>query len=365
MADAADAARQMDVAGTSAPVHLPYPPSWLDRLTDRVDRLPGPAWAYYVGFGLVLLLAQIVVKWSDGTYAGGFVFYHIIYAGTPANLLWSLHYVDRVAAQAFDSYRPAMNADDAQAREYRYRLTTMPALPALIATLLGAIWGLMPWNAFLPEEAQVLGLYTSTAGTILDRVTSVLGWSLAGLFIYHTIHQLRIVSRLLARYSNINIFKLAPLYAFSRLTGVTAVGLTIGFYLFNSFNLALPEGTGINTGTIINTTLFTLVAIITFVLPLWGVHRLLQREKERLQGESADRLQGLLQELHRRVEARDTKGAPEYKNLLDSALAERDLLAKLPTWPWQGETVRLVGTALVLPIVLFIIQQVLERLLGL
>ena len=86
---------------------------------------------------------------------------------------------------------------------------------------------------------------------------------------------------------------------------------------------------------------------------------------ERLQGESAERLQGLLADLHRRVEARDTTGASEYKDLLDSALTERDLLAKLPTWPWQGETVRLVGTAVVLPIVIFLIQQVLGRLLGL
>jgi hypothetical protein len=363
MAEVADTAPRLHAAGTSGP--LPYPPSWLDRLTDRVDRLPGPAWAYYVGFGLMLLLAQVIVKWSDGTYAGGFVFYHLLYAGTPANLLGSLHYVDRVAAQSFDSYRPAFSGDEAKASEYRYRLTTMPAPPALAATALGAAWGLMPWNAFLTEEAHLFGLYTSTAGTILDRGTSVLGWALAGLFVYHTVHQLRIVSHLLAERSSINIFKLAPLYAFARLTGVTAVGLTIGFYAFNSFKLALPEGIETNTGTIINSGIFTLVAVVTFVLPLWGAHRLLQREKERLQGEAADRLQGLLADLHRRVEARDTTGAPEYKDLLDSALAERDLLARLPTWPWQGETVRLVGTALVLPIVLFVIQQVLERLLGL
>jgi hypothetical protein len=314
---------------------------------------------------LVLLLAQIVVKWSDGTYAAGFQLYHLVYAGTPANLLGSLHYVDRVAAQAFDSYRPALNGDEKQARDYRYRLITLPALPALVATALGATWGLMPWNVFLTEEAHMLGLYTSTAGTILDRSTNVLGWTLSGLFIYHTIHQLRIVSRLLDRHTDINIFKLAPLYAFSRLTALTAVGMTIGYYAFNLFNLVLPASIARHPGTIINSTIFTVMAVVTFVLPLWGAHRLLQREKERLQGESADRLQGLLADLHRRVEARDTAGAPEYKDLLDSALAERDLLAKLPTWPWQGETVRLVGTALVLPVVLFIVQQILENLLGL
>lgn len=363
MADLADTASRSGATGTSGP--LPYPPSWLDRLTDRVDRLPGPAWAYYLGLGLVLLLAQAIVKWSDGVYAGGFLWYHVIYAGTPANLLGSLHYVDRVGAQAFDNYRSAFNGDAKQAHDYRYRLTTMPTLPALVATLLGAVWGFARWNAFPPEEARMLGLYTSTLGTILDRGTAVLVWTLVGLFIYHTIHQLRIVGRLLDRHTDINIFKLRPLYAFSRLTAVTAVGMAIGFYGFSSFNLALPESIARNPGTIINTAIFTVVAIVTFVLPLWGAHRLLQREKERLQSESADRLHTLLADMHRRVEARDTTGASEYKDLLDSALAERDLLGKLPTWPWQGETLRLVGTALVLPVVLFIIQQILERLLGL
>jgi hypothetical protein len=363
MAKSADTARRVDAAGTSAT--LTYPPSWLDRLTERVDRLPGPAWAYYVGLGLLLLLAEGAVKWSDGTYAGGFIFYHLIYAATPANLLGSLHYVDRVAGQSFDSYRPALNTSDATAREHRYRLTTMPALPALLATLLGATWGAIRSNTFPQDEARILGLYTSTAGSILDWGMTVMVWALAGLFIYHTIHQLRVVSRLLDRHTDINIFRLGPVYAFSRLTAFTSVGMTIGFYGFSSFNLALPEGFATNPGTVLNSAIFMVVAIVTFVLPLWGAHRLLRREKERLQGEAGDRLQGLLADLHRRVEARDTAGAPEYKDLLDSALAERDLLEKLPTWPWQGETLRVVGTAIILPVVLFIIQQVLERLLGL
>lgn len=47
-----------------AVVPKPYPPSWLDRLTAWVDRLPGPYWAYYFGLVLPILvwIAQRVLS---------------------------------------------------------------------------------------------------------------------------------------------------------------------------------------------------------------------------------------------------------------------------------------------------------------
>ena len=33
----------------------PYPPSWVDRLIDWVERRPGPAWLFYAGLAVVEL----------------------------------------------------------------------------------------------------------------------------------------------------------------------------------------------------------------------------------------------------------------------------------------------------------------------
>jgi hypothetical protein len=41
---------------------------------------------------------------------------------------------------------------------------------------------------------------------------------------------------------------------------------------------------------------------------------------------------------------------------------EQDALDKISTWPWEPEAVRGVGTALLLPIVLWLVTRVLERL---
>ncbi len=39
----------------------PYAPSWLNRFTAWVARLPGSSWLYYLGIGLVLFLIETVV----------------------------------------------------------------------------------------------------------------------------------------------------------------------------------------------------------------------------------------------------------------------------------------------------------------
>src|SRR5689334_18467333 len=52
-------------------VALPYPPSWVDRLTEWVRRLPGPSWLYYLGAWVALLVLEMAVKVYDGTYGPG------------------------------------------------------------------------------------------------------------------------------------------------------------------------------------------------------------------------------------------------------------------------------------------------------
>jgi hypothetical protein len=43
---------------------------------------------------------------------------------------------------------------------------------------------------------------------------------------------------------------------------------------------------------------------------------------------------------------------------------ERDMLKRISTWPWQPETLQFLMTALLLPLLLWIIQYVLQQFLG-
>jgi hypothetical protein len=106
--------------------------------------------------------------------------------------------------------------------------------------------------------------------------------------------------------------------------------------------------------------------VVTFVLPLWGVHRLLAQEKAQAQFSLAMRLQALLADAHRQMEsgAVTADSTAATKNLLDTLLSEQALLNKISTWPWAPETPRALGTALLLPVVVLILSELVKRVFG-
>ena len=87
----------------------PYPPSWIDRFTDWVERLPIPGWAFYAGLGLGLILIQVLFLWLDrGLAAAEVLLPLIIFNALFPYLLGLMHFLDRQAITALDSMRPAL-----------------------------------------------------------------------------------------------------------------------------------------------------------------------------------------------------------------------------------------------------------------
>lgn len=87
-------------------------------------------------------------------------------------------------------------------------------------------------------------------------------------------------------------------------------------------------------------------------------------EKERLLGESNKRIESALTRLHQHLDAGDASNAVEAKDILDAFEAEQRLLEKIPTWPWASETIRLLISALLFPIVLVAIQFMVQRMIA-
>jgi hypothetical protein len=108
----------------------------------------------------------------------------------------------------------------------------------------------------------------------------------------------------------------------------------------------------------------TSAAVVCFVVPLNGIHGVIAAGKSR-RLEAVDRLLGqILGELHVRAERGDVSDASAYNDQIASLLAEREMVARLSTWPWSPVTLRGFGTAVVLPIVLWLVYRVLEQLVG-
>src|SRR3972149_4887470 len=124
----------------------PYPPSWFDRLTGGVDRLPGPAWAFYLVLGIGVSIAGSAIEWIEGAYPAGTINpLHVWTLGNFAYLLAVMHYLDKSAASAIATFRPILAPaetggqpsleDEAAFDRLSYQLTTLPPRLTIYATV--------------------------------------------------------------------------------------------------------------------------------------------------------------------------------------------------------------------------------------
>ena len=356
----------------------PYAPSWVDRVTDWVRGLPLHYPVVYLIPVVVLFLATTAIKWMDGSYQtayaagnvnglykfGSFYFYpfHIVPELVTFYALALIHYLDDVAKSALATYCPAMQTDEATYRELEYKMTRMPALPTFLASLAGAVFAvivLLALGYFLPDFMSRLLLFTSPASIAIESGVFILLWWVWGALTYHTVRQLRLVSDIYNRYTRIDLFNLDPLYAFSWLTARTAIGWVVATYAFILTAPGLMEN-AITLGIMVFNIFFAAVA---FAWPLFGIHRKLEAAKSErlyLANQSFEALSG---ELRRRTEAGDFTRMAEMKDGMEAVNREREVLSEIHTWPWQQETVGGLSTALFLPIIIWVITRLLERLI--
>jgi hypothetical protein len=107
-----------------------------------------------------------------------------------------------------------------------------------------------------------------------------------------------------------------------------------------------------------------LLAISAFVLPLWFVHRRLLAEKIRLIAEHNLRVKSTMDRLHQCLDQNKLDDVDHFSNALMGLGAEREVLSAIPTWPWRTGTVTGFISAIILPIVLFLVQLFIQKWMG-
>jgi hypothetical protein len=350
------------VAVASAGDARPYPPSWLNRLLAWIDALPGPTWLAYTIAALISTALGHAGLWETGlirwwTLDPALVFWGIY---LPAQV-WLIEHLDGVAHRAFAAFRPAVDLASDEAARLEYELTVIPARPALAIALVVLPLTLLGYAAD-PVGAGVVG-YDRVALAMRALSEWFVGAVLL-VFVYHTLRQLRLVSRLHALAVRVDPFQPRPLYAFSNLTSRTGIGLLV----------LVASGLVANPLALQSAAFWTiwapwlvgvpLMAVAIFVGPLYGMHRRLSAEKDAIQRASDERLTAILVELNEATDARDVARAEGLQKLLASQLSQREVYARLPTWPWSTGTLRGFASAMLLPIVLFLVQRYLGEVLA-
>ena len=114
----------------------PYKPSWIDRFTGWVDRLPVPASVFYVGLAFCLVLGQILFLWLEGGLGAEVLLPVIIFNGLATPFLLALmHHLDHQAASGLKAMGPVLDMAAPEFDQFQYKLSTMPFRVPVVAGL--------------------------------------------------------------------------------------------------------------------------------------------------------------------------------------------------------------------------------------
>lgn len=343
----------------------PYARSWLDVVFDWITAQPGPTWVPYALLVVPsILLAQSALWLSGLRPVGDFDAQQVFWGVATVGIVAATHYLRSVAGSAFDAFRPALGTGVADPDRARYELTVMPARTIVVVTLLNVALT-PPYYLSDPEATQTVGL---TGIGLLARAASEIVIGIAVLaIVVQAIRQMRQVSHLHRVANAVDPFRPSPLHAFSRLTAQIGIVLIV----FNVLGIAVVAYAGVSFEALsglfayfawVATTM--VVAVVVFVVPLLGMRSRLAAEKDRLESAAGSRMRALLGELNEAIDARASDRVDALDRTISALRHEREVLAKLPTWPWSTGTIRGFGSALLLPIALFLVQRALSAALG-
>lgn len=348
-----------DVVPASAPIVPAYAPSWLDRLTRTLDVLPGPTWLAYAMLMAGAIGISVAIPLTSGRAEFDPVVNQVFWGVVMAVVVWLAANLSDTAGAAFDRFRPALEADEEAAARLRYELTVTPSRPAWIVLVAAALFTPLYYVAD-PVASDVVGL--SPVGLALRYVIEAAFGAVVLVVLYQAVRQLRLVSRIHEAATRVDLYRPEPAFAFSVLTARTAMAIAL---VFTVPTLVAAAQVASESNAILIYAPWVAVgvsaAVAIFLLPLRGMQRRIRAEKRRLEDEAGRRVERVSEEISRRVDEGDFAGVAALQASLNVVIAQRDLVAHLPTLPWRAGTARGLLTAVVLPLVMFVVTRLIGR----
>jgi len=332
-----------------------YRRSWVDRVQNLAEGFPPAPLGLYVVLAVVIILILHGSQWVSGNTEKYLFTMPLTWTAiwTPL-MLAMMHILDRVARQSLAQFRPASGFDAEDYERYEYRLTTMPSRPVILIQLLGTIIFLgTVWVA--PSYSGLI-----SGDLVSDAIVYLIFWFNMGMLLvsmYHHTRQLEMVSTLHQEAPSIDIFDTILIFAFSRLSFWAAV-LTVfmllpSIFIYQTIEesilFALPSIVGIG------------LAMLVFFLPLYSLNKRLVNEKSARLRQVRQRIRDSIDELNQRVDRGDLSDIEAQHAQLAALVLEQEYLEKLRTWPWpRGTFARLLGL-IALPVLIFILQLLIQR----
>lgn len=324
-----------------------------------IERLPVPYWLTYLVLFLVQSIVMHIFAWVDG-WLPVFEIHPLLFLFP----LWQwmplaiMTYADAVSRQALSAFGPLLDLEEKEMDKLRYEFTTMPSRTLILTGLAwGVVYVILMVTSFDTFNASYQ--FDTFFSTVLQAEGLIAYLTGSGIY-YHSFRQLGLVNRTVKMVRKFNMFQLDPVYAFSRVTSLIGVS----WMIMLSFTLLLFPIQLVGGLTLTILSLQVVLAIAAFILPLWFVHRRLEAEKLGLLAELNRQFETTTAKLHDCLRQNEMGQVTQLKDAMIGLTAERDILKDIPTWPWQSGTMTGFLSATILPIILLIIQLIIQRFMG-
>lgn len=342
-----------------------YRPSWVDRLTTWIDRQRFPAWVFYLVVYLYLALILHLVEWLNGTTSWGapsaIAFYNALWFPW---VLGIIHYLDHVAMDGMQRFEPLLRDKPAVIEELRYRMTTLPATATLLLYL--TVAAIIAVAGIVNPSSVVLVMPEGPVHPLalgLAAFHSAVSYATAPVLLVHAVRQLKLVSEAYAMVPEVNIFERRRLYAFSGLSMRTALLFQAMVWVTYFGGFLYEASSGEKAINLVLSIAFLPASFAIVLLPLMGIHRRLQDEKQATLEANGQRVASVRQKLYEAIEQDDLTRMKGFDEALASLNRLHEQIKAVPTWPWATGAFRNFVSAISVPLVILIAQTVINRLL--
>jgi len=330
-----------------------------------IDRQRFPAWSFYLAAYLYMALVLHLVEWFNASLPWGTLSAVQLY-----NAIWFpwvlgiIHHLDHVATDSVQRFAPLLGDRAEIVDSLRYRMTTLPArstralyLAVLTVIVVAGIANPSAVVVIMPEGPL------HPVAQVLATFHAAVSYAMAPVLFVHAVRQLRLVSEAYALVPDVNLFDRRRLYAFSGLSMRTALAFQAMVWV-TYFGTALYEvSTGEQTINLVLSIAFLPASIAIVLLPLMGIHRRLQDAKQATLDEHAERVAAVRRKLYAAIEHDDLSQMKGYDEALESLNKLEERIKAVPTWPWATGAFRNFVSAISVPLVILIVQTLLNRVL--
>ncbi|TAK13753.1 MAG: hypothetical protein EPO32_04055 [Anaerolineae bacterium] len=336
-----------------------YRPSWIDHLLNWVDSLPFPPAVFFILLYVLCVLGMNVPLWLEGAYPPGqFVTAFFFDATWLPFVTGFIYLMNGTAESAIASFRPMLDVSDVEFDEIAYRFRTLPRVPILIFSLLGLAVG-------ISESAARHYVFAQPGMPTFSEITWYIFNNSAFIFLpvwfYFAFRQLVQVNRLFGMVKKVNLFDLQQLY------GLTSVTLVVGSFFLALANLNYVIEVFGGTASLTNEETVNIylinvgVALLMVILPLYGIHNKINREKRNVLSELGQQVESLRNDLQADVSGRKFENIQGLERSLTALFNLRGQVQAIPAWPWQPGSLRNFLSAIGLPLFIWLMQRVLSQ----